>query len=159
MADADDGGWAIMLFAGAVVLSMITCLDAAVVHSIGPRLAVLAVAVAVVAERAADPRSALGCAVLAFALGDGFLQYHAGSLGWQAPIDYPFALGLLGATALGLSAGQIRLARRRRQRMRPFVALPRAASVQDTPRPGDANAGWPPSPIKEPPRSGGSGWR
>jgi hypothetical protein len=128
----DDGAWAIMLFTGALALTAFTCLDAAFVHQTGARLGLLTVAVAVIAERAADPRSALGCAVLAFALGNGFLQNHAGSLSWDASIDYAFTLGVLGATALGLSVGQIRLAWRRRQRFRPLVVL-----LRDAAPPGD----------------------
>jgi hypothetical protein len=108
----DDGSWGILLFAGGVVLVVTTCLDAALVPGTGWRLALLAAAVAVIAERTADPRAALGCAALAFALGDGFLQHSDGVLGLDA-VDFPFALGLLGATALGMCAGQVRMARQR----------------------------------------------
>lgn len=104
----DDGAWAIMLFAGACALALLTCLDAALVDPVGPRLALLVGAVAVLAERAGDPRTAFGGAVVAFACGDGFLQHHAGELTWNTAVDYPFTLGLLGAVALGLSAAQIR---------------------------------------------------
>jgi len=129
-AQPDDGSWGIMLGWGAFTLVVLTCLDAAAVPSVDWRLVVIAAAVAVIAERAADARTALGCAVIAFALADGFLQHDAGALRWDARLDYPFVLGLLGATALGMCAGQLRVTRGRLRRMRPFVTL-----LQDAPEP------------------------
>jgi hypothetical protein len=114
---ADDAAWAVNLFAAALILTVLTCLDAWLVHSTGLRLALLAAAVAVIAERVADPRAALGCAALAFAFGNGYLQHHAGTLAWSTPVDYPFTLALLGGAALGLSLGQVR-----RRRLRPAPA-------------------------------------
>jgi hypothetical protein len=111
-ATGDDGSWGILLFIGGVTLTVTTCLDAALVPSTGWRLALLAAVVAVIAERTVNPRAALGCAVVAFALGNGFLQHANGVLALDG-MDYPFAVGLLGATALGMSAGQIRIARQR----------------------------------------------
>lgn len=120
---ADDAAWAINLFAAAVVLTGYTCLDAWLVHPVGPRLALLAAAVTVIAERVADPRTALGCAALAFVLGNGFLQHHTGELGWSTTVDYPYLLVLLGGVALGVSVGQARLAWRRRHRWDPLRTL------------------------------------
>lgn len=119
---ADDGSWGILLFFSALALAAVACLDAALIPAAAPRLAVLVAAVAVLSERTVDPRTALGSGLLAFAIGDGFLQHHDGTLGWTFAIDYPFVLGLLGAVALGMCAGQIRLARRR-HRIGPFIAL------------------------------------
>lgn len=119
----DDGEWGILLVAGAVGLTAATCLIAAFVDGPTARLASLVIALAVVAELLANSRAALGCAVLAFALGDGFLQGSSGQLTWQASVDYPYLLGLLGAVALGLSVAQIRLARQRRRQACPFAAL------------------------------------
>jgi hypothetical protein len=119
----DDAAWAINLFAAALALTVFTCLDAWLVHPTGWRLALLAAAVTVIAERAADPRTALGCAALAFAIGNGFLQNHTGNLVWNASIDVPYTLGLLGGAALGLSLGQARLAWHRYRRLHPFHAL------------------------------------
>jgi hypothetical protein len=142
-AQPDDGSWGIMLGWGALTLVVLTCLDAAVVPSVDWRLVVIAAAVAVIAERAADARTALGCAVVAFALADGFLQHDAGALRWDARLDYPFVLGLLGATALGMCAGQLRVARRRGRRMLPFLTM-----LRDAPEPVA------PVTVKEPPRIG-----
>lgn len=120
---AADDGWAINLFTACVALAALTCVDAALVGGVRPRLTVLVVAVAVGAERTADARGAIGGAVMAFAFGDGFLQHADGMLGWQTSVDVPFAAGLLVATALGLTAGLVRQAVRRRRRMAPFIAL------------------------------------
>ncbi|MFB9445441.1 hypothetical protein Dvina_19035 [Dactylosporangium vinaceum] len=123
------------LFAAALLLVAFTCLDAWLIPSPGLRLALLAAAVTVIAERVADPRAALGCATLAFAFGNGFLQHHTGTLAWSTPIDYPFTLALAGGAALGLSLGQARLAWRRHRRLRPFRAL-----LSETAAGGDGHA-------------------
>jgi len=119
----DDGSWGIMLGWGAFALVVLTCLDAAAVSSVGWRLVVVAVAVAVIAERAADARTGTGCAVVAFALADGFLQHDAGALRWDGRLDYPFVLGLVGGTALGMCAGLLRVSRGRRRHV-PASAVP-----------------------------------
>lgn len=131
----DDASWAIDLFAGALALCAVTILAALLVTGAGPRLALLVAAVAVVAERGADTRTALGAAVLAFALGDGFLQNHAAVLTWRGSIDFPFALCLLGAAALGMCAAQIRLAYRKAVRTRPFVIMLTDSVEAGTPTP------------------------
>lgn len=115
---ADAGSWGILLFVSTVALVAVTCLDALIVRPAGGRLAVLVIAAAVIAERVTDPRTALGAAALAFALGDGFLQNHAGTLTWATSVDYPFLIALLGATAVGLSIAQARLIHQRRRRSR-----------------------------------------
>lgn len=127
----DDAAWAINLFTAALTLTAFICLDSWLIDTTGTRLALLAAAVTVVAERTVDPRPALGCAVLAFALGNGFLQNHTGNLVWSASIDYPFTLALFGGAALGLSLGQARLAWRRHRLMHPFRML-----LDDVPVPG-----------------------
>jgi len=134
---AVDDGWAINLFTACIVLVAVTCLDAALVHPLGPRLAVLVLTVAVIAERVGEPRAALGSTVMAFAFGDGFLQHHDGSLGWQSSVDLPFALALLGATTLGLGWVLVRRARRRHRLMAPFGALLRAAAANPSRPPVD----------------------
>ena len=132
----DDGTWGIPLFAGTLALTAIACLDAALTHNAGWRLALLTVAVGVVAERTAESRSALGCAVFAFAVGNGFLQNHNGVLALDR-VDYPFALGLLGATALGMCAGQIRLARQRWRLGQPRAPWPHDTADADQVRTPD----------------------
>lgn len=113
---ADDGRWGILLGISAIALVTVVCLDALAVSETTPRLIILILTVAVIAERSADARTALGAGLLAWPMGNGFLENQAGVLQWHTATDFPLALGLLGAVAVGMCAAQTRTAWQRRQR-------------------------------------------
>lgn len=112
---ADDGRWAILLGISALALVGVVVLDSLLVRDPAPRLVVLVVAVGVIAERVGDARTALGVGLLAWPLGNGFLERGTGVLRWDSSVDFPFAVGLLCAVALGMCAAQTRTAWRERR--------------------------------------------
>jgi hypothetical protein len=101
-----------LLAASAVALVAVVFVDALAVSNTAVRLAVLVCAVGIIAERSADGRTAIGAALLAWPLGNGFLEHREGVLSWQTATDFPLALGLLFAVAVGMCLAQARLARR-----------------------------------------------
>lgn len=109
---ADDGRWGILLAAGALALLAVVCVDALVFSDVTNRLVVVVLAVAVITELAADARTGLGVAMIAWPLANGFLQHHEGALRWDTATDFPLTVGLLGAFAVGMCVADTRIALR-----------------------------------------------
>jgi hypothetical protein len=70
-----------------------------------------------------DGWAALAVAGLAWLIGNGFLINRLGTLVWHGRVDMWFVICLLAAVSVGMTAAQIRTARRAQQRMRPFADL------------------------------------
>lgn len=113
---------------GVVVVVGTAAVVGLVTHAVGWRLGALMVAVLLFTAAVGDGRAAAGVAVIAWAVGNGFLINRFGELRWHRPVDNWFAMGLLGAVAVGMIVAEVRGQTYRRRRWRPWRNLLEAAA-------------------------------
>jgi MFS family permease len=120
--------------AGGVVAIVVTAgLSALLSDTVGARVSALTVAVLLFTAAVGDGRAAVGVAVVTWAVGNGFLINQHGQLIWHPGVDTWFAMGLLGAVAVGMIVAEVRGRQRRRRRWRPWRELLEAAAEQVAP--------------------------
>lgn len=143
-----------LTIAGGVVVVVVAASVAAVLtDAVGARVGALAVAVLLFTALAGDGRAAVGVAVVAWAVGNGFLINQRGQLSWRPSVDTWFVMGLLGAVAVGMIFAEVRGWTRRRRRWRPLREFFEAAVVPV----GGSDVALPePSPGSRPESAGGS---
>jgi hypothetical protein len=105
---------------GGVLTATVT---APLTHAVGLRIAAVTAAVLVFTTIAGDGRAAGGVAVIAWAVGNGFLINRLGRLSWHAEMDTWFVMGLLGSVTVGMTIAEVRREVRGRRRWRPWRDL------------------------------------
>jgi hypothetical protein len=117
--------------AGGVVLVVLTATATApLTHVAGLRIAAVTAAVLAFTTIAGDGRAAGGVAVIAWAVGNGFLINRLGRLSWHAEADTWFVMGLLGAVAVGMTIAEVRREVRGRRRWWAWRELLLAAAAE-----------------------------
>lgn len=128
--------------AGGVVLVVLTAtVTAPLTHAVGWRIAAVTAGVLVFTTITGDGRAAGGVAVIAWAVGNGFLINRLGQLSWHAEGDTWFVMGLLGAVAVGMTIAEVRREVRGRRRWQPWRDLLAAPAVRVDPA-DSASTGW-----------------